>query len=614
MAESGGGDLSRRRWKRHIVRQLQQRDRAQKARFLDLVQAYNKLLEKSSLDELTVQLQSPSVDHQMGGPACSPNHVSASCVPAWDPAAVLTSLQSRQEASRLQLDTLVGELAYKVYEWNQLLRAKDANLEEQKSRLATLSCQLLGLESRRCQLQYQAEELSCRNSSQKDAYNSLQRRFREQDGAFRWALEEGQRLLQGILQRKVDWAQRQNDQIERVKQTQLARDLQEATKSILRVKVESEKVKVEEWKLASRNDPEEKKGGEKLWKRPFRSASATSISTTRCKDVVKGWFDFRLKRGNSVSSGSVDRYCCLPSCVAASLPSQVTDEQEAHISEINAIAFSPNSGVLATGGMDRLVKLWNVVGGRLEKMQSLDGASGSITGIEFDPTGSHILAATYNNAAQLWKVGAGQVKAILTGHTDKVTAAKFRSTWHQAVTGSKDRTVKEWDLVKGACSRTIQVLSYCNDVVCCNNVIVSGHHDQMIRFWDSRDRRCTQVIPMEGKVTSLSLSPDQLRLLSCSRDNALKVIDLRMHAVQQVLRADGFKCGSDGTKAVFSPDRSYALVGSVDGTLFLWNMATGNLEISLAGVHRSSVNAVAWGPSGVHIGSVDQCRKLVLWR
>uniref|UniRef100_A0A670ZWK1 Autophagy related 16 like 2 n=1 Tax=Pseudonaja textilis TaxID=8673 RepID=A0A670ZWK1_PSETE len=270
---------------------------------------------------------------------------------------------------------------------------------------------------------------------------------------------------------------------------------------------------------------------------------------------------------------------------------------DGHLSEIHAVTFSPNSGLLATGGTDRLIKLWSVAGGKrvTKGIRCLFGTAGTNS----DNTGQ-----------EQANVG----REILTGHTNKVTAAQFRSTWHQAVTGSQDRTVKEWDLVKVACSRTIQVFSYCNDVVCCNNVIVSGHHDKMIRFWDSRDSRCIQVVPVGAKVTSLSLSPDQLQLLSCSRDNALKVIDLRMHTVQQVFRADGFKCGSDATKAVFSPDKSYALAGSSNGTLFLWDITTGKLEKSLAGIHRSSVNAVAWSPSGVHIGSVGRCRKVVLWR
>lgn len=39
--------------------------------------------------------------------------------------------------------------------------------------------------------------------------------------------------------------------------------------------------------------------------------------------------------------------------------------QEAHDGEVNAVRFSPGSRVLATGGMDRRVKLWEVVSGGL---------------------------------------------------------------------------------------------------------------------------------------------------------------------------------------------------------------------------------------------------------
>uniref|UniRef100_A0A8C5LBG8 Protein Atg16l2 n=1 Tax=Jaculus jaculus TaxID=51337 RepID=A0A8C5LBG8_JACJA len=287
--------------------------------------------------------------------------------------------------------------------------------------------------------------------------------------------------------------------------------------------------------------------------------------------------------------------------------------QEAHLSEVNAVCFGPNSSLLATGGADQLIHLWNVVGGRLEGNQTLEGAGGSISSVDFDPSGSQVLAATYNQAAHLWKVGEAQSKETLSGHKDKVTAAKFKLTKHQAVTGSRDRTVKEWDLDRAYCSRTINVLSYCNDVVCGDHIIISGHNDQKIRFWDSRGPQCTQVIPVQGRVTSLSLSPDQLHLLSCSRDDTLKVIDLRVSNIRQVFRADGFRCGSDWTKASFSPDRSYALAGSWDGALYIWNVDTGKLENRLPGAHCAAVNAVAWCYSGSHIVSVDQARKVVLW-
>ncbi|XP_053241295.1 protein Atg16l2 isoform X4 [Podarcis raffonei] len=533
MAESGGGGgrLCRRCWKRHIVRQLQQRDRAQKARFLDLVEAYNKLLEKSNLENLTAKLQAKSLDNLRGFPP-RPVQETTDCFlgAVLGSAETKESLKGIHERHLAELESINGELAYSIYEWNLQLKAKDAELEEQRGR---------------------------------------------------------------------------------AKQDRLAKELKKAARTPVGIKGEPEEGKADEQKMLHRDAQEEP--GEKVWKRPFRSASATSMTLTRYVGVFKGLFDFRMKRGSSFSNPSEERYYYIPSCAAACLPSRVSDEQEGHASEINAARFSPNSSVLATGGADKLIRLWNVTGGRMEKMKTLEGANGGITSVEFDPSGFHVLAATYNNAAQLWKVDDCRFKEVLTGHTDKVTAARFRATRHQAVTGSRDRTVKEWDLTKGACYRTIDVFSYCNDIVCCDTFIISGHHDKTIRFWDSRDPRCTQVIPVEGKVTSLSISPDQMHLLSCSRDNALKVIDLRMHNIRQVFRAEGFKCGSDGTKAVFSPDKSYALVGSADGALYLWNMETGKLETSLPGVHSSPVNAVAWSPSGAYIGSVDRGRKVVLW-
>lgn len=38
--------------------------------------------------------------------------------------------------------------------------------------------------------------------------------------------------------------------------------------------------------------------------------------------------------------------------------------QDAHDGEVNAVQFSPGSRLLATGGMDRRVKLWEVLGGK----------------------------------------------------------------------------------------------------------------------------------------------------------------------------------------------------------------------------------------------------------
>ncbi|XP_029770559.1 autophagy-related protein 16-2 isoform X2 [Suricata suricatta] len=603
MEGPGAPDVPVARWKRHIVRQLRQRDRTQKALFLELVPAYNHLLEKAELlARISEKLQPEPNDatpatHQ--GPWEEEPGLDSDQVPS--PTALRMKWHEEEEGLRL----VCGEMAYQVVERRAALGALESTLEERQSRLAALEARVAQLQDARAQQTRDVDQLRALNTAQRAAYEALRARTRLQEAALRRLEEEARDLLEWLVQRKACAAAERNlrnERLERAKQARMSLELKKAAKRTVSISESPNTLgdgireMAETVALPAEPVSLESEAGEK-WKRPFRSASATSLTLSRCVDVVKGLLDFKKRRGHSIGGAPEQRYQSIPVCVAAQPPTRVQDVLNAHLSEVNAVCFGPNSSLLATGGADCLIHLWNIVGGHLEANQTLEGAGGSITSVDFDPSGSQILAATYNQAAQLWKVGEAQSKL----------------TRHQAVTGSRDRTVKEWDLGRAYCSRTINVLSYCNDVVCGDHVIISGHNDQKIRFWDSRCPCCTQVIPVQGRVTSLNLSHDQLHLLSCSRDNTLKVIDLRVSNIRQVFRADGFKCGSDWTKAVFSPDRSYALAGSWDGAIYIWNVDTGKLEGSLRGPHCAAVNSVAWCYSGSHVVSVDQARKLVLW-
>ncbi|XP_063112616.1 protein Atg16l2 isoform X6 [Cavia porcellus] len=554
-------------WKRHIVRQLRQRDRTQKALFQELVPAYNHLLEKAELlamfsEKLQLERSNvTSVLHEGSWEEESRADSDGVCSPA--------NLKVKWQEEEEALQLVCGEMAYQVVEKSAALATQQLQLQEEQGRLEALEAQVAQLQEARAQLAQQVEEQRAQNVAQRAAYEDLRVQAGNQEATLRRLQEEAGHLLERLVQLKARAAVEHNlrlERWERASQAWVSQELKKAAKRTVSISEVPEsqgkgiRESTETLALAAELDSMAPEACEK-WKRPFRSASATSLTLSRCVDVVKGLLD----------------------------------------------------SLLATGGADRLIHLWNAVGGRLEANQTFEGAGGSITSVDMDPSGSQVLAATYNQAAQLWKVGEAQSKETLSGHKDKVTAAKFKLTRHQAVTGSRDRTVKEWDLGRAYCSRTINVLSYCNDVVCGDHIIISGHNDQKIRFWDSRGPCCTQVIPVQGRVTSLSLSHDQLHLLSCSRDDTLKVIDLRLSNIRQVFRADGFKCGSDWTKAVFSPDRRYALVGSWDGALYIWDVDTGKLECTLWGPHCAAVNAVAWCYSGSHVVSVDQGRKVALW-
>ncbi|MCI4385922.1 hypothetical protein PGIGA_G00056280 [Pangasianodon gigas] len=567
-------------WKRHIIRQLKYRDKAQKIVFQDVIRSYVNLLERCAQRALITQgLRSPP-----------------------------RPFSSSEDLSSLK--TVTGELAYKVLELQQEIKIKDAFLERQHARLHDTQNSLMAVELEKARLRSDVKKMTDSNLLLKTKYDTLHERYQHLDEDYRKEKLHGSDVLEDMIHLKEQAAARMNHRNERrlrARQAGLHKEREVAASKSLNTDKVPKSVSLPSSPLLRRN-----KSGEDLESSHLRAFRSASVTSPRILGSIRGLFE-KKRRGNSVSSLEEDLYTPQGVCLVARVPTKVIHAVDAHELGINAVRFSPSSNLLATGGTDRVIKLWDISSGMLHYRGTLDGSNEGITSIEFDPTGSRILAGSYDNSALIWRLDDSVPKFTLTGHSRKVTAARFKCNLRQVVTGSGDRTVKIWDLQRAACIQTIEVLSYCSDVVCSEYYIISGHFDRKIRFWDSRAASCTQEVPLQGRVTSLDISPNHRELLSCSRDESLQLVDLRMSNTRMAFRAEGFKCGSDSTKAIFSPDGSYLAAGSADGGVYIWNISTGNLETRLQDMHRTSVNAVAWSMSGEYMVSVDKSRCATLW-
>ena len=86
-----------------------------------------------------------------------------------------------------------------------------------------------------------------------------------------------------------------------------------------------------------------------------------------------------------------------------------------------AVAWSPDCTTLATGGYERLVKLWSVAtGGRIA---SLRGHDGPISCVEFSPDGATLATGSEDMTIKLWTVSTGVCGATLCGHENEVIDA-----------------------------------------------------------------------------------------------------------------------------------------------------------------------------------------------
>lgn len=301
----------------------------------------------------------------------------------------------------------------------------------------------------------------------------------------------------------------------------------------------------------------------------------------------------------------------------SALPSKQILTHEGHEGEILAVKFNPNDRMLATGGSDRVIKLWSITSGMLQQKGILTGSNAGVNAIDFNLTGNQIIGAFNDRACRIWNTRDFRTASMPMFHSDKVLAARFLGDGDKVITGSMDRTIRVWDARKGDCVDSKFAGSYVYDLVTVDNrgtTIISGHHNKCIYFWDLRSKEKQSELAFGGRITSLDLKRESNLLLCCIRDeNTLKVLDLRMNEVLFTFCSDEFKIGLDTCRATVSPDGRWAAAGSAQGTVFIWAMDTAQLAAQLKQHHKAAVSAVAWNPDGTSLVSVDRAKTIVVW-
>ncbi|XP_059023666.1 autophagy-related protein 16-1 isoform X3 [Mustela lutreola] len=587
------------RWKRHISEELRRRDRLQRQAFEEIILQYNKLLEKSDLHSvLAHKLQAEKHDipnrHEI-----SPGHDAA-----WNDSQLqeMAQLRIKHQEELTELHKKRGELAQLVIDLNNQMQQKDREMQMNEAKIAECLQTISDLETECQELRSKLQDLERANQTLKDEYDALQITFTALEEKLRKTTEENQELVTRWMAEKAQEANRLNAENEKD-----SRD-------------DDIEVIVDETSDHTEETSPVRALSRAATKRLSQPAGGLLDSITNIfglsESPLLGHHSSDAARRRSVSSFPVPQDNVDPhpgSSKEVRVPTTAMYVFDAHDGEVNAVQFSPGSRLLATGGMDRRVKLWEVFGDKCEFKGSLSGSNAGITSIEFDSAGSYLLAASNDFASRIWTVDDYRLRHTLTGHSGKVLSAKFLLDNARIVSGSHDRTLKLWDLRSKVCIKTVFAGSSCNDIVCTEQCVMSGHFDKKIRFWDIRSESIVREMELLGKITALDLNPERTELLSCSRDDLLKIIDLRINAVRQTFSAPGFKCGSDWTRVVFSPDGGYVAAGSAEGSLYVWSVLSGKVEKVLSKQHGSSINAVAWSPSGSHVVSVDKGSKAVLW-
>ena len=298
------------------------------------------------------------------------------------------------------------------------------------------------------------------------------------------------------------------------------------------------------------------------------------------------------------------------------------------------VAFSPDGGLLLTGGADQKIHVWYAAAGQAVEM--IAGHTGAITALSVAPSGmvlsggadklsvawdisprwslagqlgpkadkpmelgespfvSRVLSVDFSHDGTKLVTGGGDpsrsgelmiwdvakktlIKEIKDAHSDTVFGAEFSRDGTKLLSGAADKFVKIFDVASGKHVRSFEGhthhvldVSWKAD----NTSIASAGADNVIKVWnvDTGEQRRT-IGGYSKQVTSLRFVGIGENVISCGGDKTV-----RYHKIGNGQNYRSFSGGTDFMYAAASSrDESIVVAGGEDGVVRLWNGKNGSL-------------------------------------
>jgi len=295
-----------------------------------------------------------------------------------------------------------------------------------------------------------------------------------------------------------------------------------------------------------------------------------------------------------------------------------------HASPVFSVAFAPHASMLASGGEDMSVILWDSAG---TEQLTLTGHTGEVNSVAFAADGGMLISGGDDHTIRVRDIATGRELTVLRNHTGPVKTVAFSPDGRLFASGSGDRTVKLWDAqtrqelgtLKGH-KYTLRVVAFSPD----GRTLATGSGDfgkqaaplpGEVKLWDVASRREQTLAGHTDIVRTAAYSPDGRTLATGADDKKVKLWNV--DTGQEVFTVENLPYSV--RSAAFSADgRTLAIAcGGVwdahePGQIMLWDVATRQEKVLLKG-HRAGVMLVVFAPDGKSLATTSTDGTIMLW-
>lgn len=157
---------------------------------------------------------------------------------------------------------------------------------------------------------------------------------------------------------------------------------------------------------------------------------------------------------------------------------------EGHKNAVQVIAYEGNNGLIASGGADKTVQLWNI--STFSRVRTYRRERDFITALDFSPDGRWLAAGLLDGRIRVYSTQSRRRVRSFNGHDGAVSSLRFLGDGDHLLSASKDGTARLWALNRRRVLRTFGSQGVgldSTDVTPTNDRLATSAEDGSITLW-----------------------------------------------------------------------------------------------------------------------------------
>jgi WD40 repeat protein len=242
----------------------------------------------------------------------------------------------------------------------------------------------------------------------------------------------------------------------------------------------------------------------------------------------------------------------------------------------------------------------------------LTGHNAAVKSLAVSPDGSMLASGGQDGTILLWEILHRKVMATFKGHGDEITSLAFSpdrdSTY--LVSGSSDRTVRVWHVDQQKMVQQIDAGGSVATVAFVDDKTIAVAADAAdIKLWDATTGKLQHALAgHEGSVAGLVVSRDGKRLISSGSDATLRVWDIA--ARKELLKVS--RHADDGDALALSKDGQLVACGGGNNTLRVFDTLSGKEQLPGQGT-QAALAHLALSPDGKTLATITANGVITVW-